>query len=80
MFLSGHKRKIVSIISLNKMYEYKNWIASCSTGLNIKLWNLSEIPDLLSNNNLINKEKNKENENNNNKEANPDSDINILNF
>ena len=73
MFLSGHKRKIVSIISLNKMYEYKNWIASCSTGLNIKLWNLSEIPDLINNNN-INKEKNKENENN--KEANPDSDIN----
>ena len=74
MFLSGHKRKIVSIISLNKMYEYKNWIASCSTGLNIKLWNLSEIPDLLSNNN-INKEKNKENDNNN-KEINPDSEIN----
>ena len=53
MFLSGHKRKIVSIISLNKMYEYKNWIASCSTGLNIKLWNLSEIPDLINNNNNI---------------------------
>ena len=51
MYLSGHKRKIVSIISLNKMYEFKNWIASCSTGLNIKLWDLSEIPNLLSNNN-----------------------------
>ena len=63
MYLSGHKRKIVSIIPLNKMYEYKNWIASCSTGLNIKLWDLSEIPNLLSNNNI----------NNNNKEANPDN-------
>ena len=62
MYLSGHKRKIVSIIPLNKMYEYKNWIASCSTGLNIKLWDLSEIPNLLSNN-----------INNNNKEANPDN-------
>ena len=51
MYLSGHKRKIVSIISLNKMYEFKNWIASCSTGLNIKLWDLSEIPNLLANNN-----------------------------
>lgn len=60
MFLSGHKRKIVSIIPLNKMYEYKNWIASCSTGLNVKLWDLSEIPNLLSNNI------------NNNKETNPD--------
>ena len=62
MFLSGHKRKIVSIIPLNKMYEYKNWIASCSTGLNIKLWDLSEIPNLLSNTNI-----------NNNKEPNPDN-------
>ena len=65
MYLSGHKRKIVSIIPLNKMYEYKNWIASCSTGLNIKLWDLSEIPNLLSNNNI-----------NNNKEANPDNNNN----
>ena len=62
MYLSGHKRKIVSIIPLNKMYEYKNWIASCSTGLNIKLWDLSEIPNLLSNTNI-----------NNNKEPNPDN-------
>ena len=62
MFLSGHKRKIVSIIPLNKMYEYKNWIASCSTGLNIKLWDLSEIPNVLSNTNI-----------NNNKEPNPDN-------
>ena len=60
MYLSGHKRKIVSIIPLNKMYEYKNWIASCSTGLNIKLWDLSEIPNLLNNN----KEKNPDNNNN----------------
>ena len=66
MYLSGHKRKIVSIIPLNKMYEYKNWIASCSTGLNIKLWDLSEIPNLLSNNI------------NNNKEANPDNINNII--
>ena len=65
MYLSGHKRKIVSIIPLNKMYEYKNWIASCSTGLNIKLWDLSEIPNSLSNNI------------NNNKEANPDNNNNI---
>ena len=43
MYLIGHKRRIVSIISLNKLDEYKNWIASCSTGLNIKLWDLSEI-------------------------------------
>ena len=49
MYLSGHKRKIVSIISLNKIYEYKNWIASCSTGLNIKLWDLSEIQSILNN-------------------------------
>ena len=49
MYLTGHKRKIISIISLNKIYEYKNWIASCSTGLNIKLWDLSEIPNLLNN-------------------------------
>jgi len=66
MYLSGHKRKIVSIIPLNKMYEYKNWIASCSTGLNIKLWDLSEIPNLLSNNNI-----------NNNKESNPDNNNNV---
>ena len=65
MFLSGHKRKIVSIIPLNKMYEYKNWIASCSTGLNIKLWDLSEIPNLLSNNINNNKEPNPDNINNN---------------
>ena len=65
MFLSGHKRKIVSIIPLNKMYEYKNWIASCSTGLNIKLWDLSEIPNLLSNNINNNKEANPDNINNN---------------
>ena len=64
MFLSGHKRKIVSIIPLNKMYEYKNWIASCSTGLNIKLWDLSEIPNLLSNNINNNKEPNPDNNNN----------------
>ena len=50
MYLSGHKRKIVNIISLNKINEYKNWIASCSTGLNIKLWDLSEIQSLLSEN------------------------------
>ena len=49
MYLSGHKRKIVNIISLNKIYEYKNWIASCSTGLNIKLWDLSEIQNMLNN-------------------------------
>lgn len=49
MYLSGHKRKIVNIISLNKIYEYKNWIASCSTGLNIKLWDLSEMQNILSN-------------------------------
>ena len=65
MYLSGHKRKIVNIISLNKMYEYKNWIASCSTGLNIKLWDLSEIPKLLDNNinniNNINNEVNSDN-------------------
>ena len=65
MFLSGHKRKIVSIIPLNKLYEYKNWIASCSTGLNIKLWDLSEIPNLLSNNINNNKEPNPDNINNN---------------
>ena len=65
MYLSGHKRKIVSIIPLNKMYEYKNWIASCSTGLNIKLWDLSEIPNLLSNNINNNKEANPDNNNNN---------------
>ena len=65
MYLSGHKRKIVSIIPLNKMYEYKNWIASCSTGLNIKLWDLSEIPNLLSNNINNNKEPNPDNINNN---------------
>ena len=65
MFLSGHKRKIVNIIPLNKMYEYKNWIASCSTGLNIKLWDLSEIPNLLSNNINNNKEPNPDNINNN---------------
>ena len=65
MYLSGHKRKIVSIIPLNKMYEYKNWIASCSTGLNIKLWDLSEIPNLLSNNINNNKEPNPDNVNNN---------------
>ena len=55
MYLSGHKRKIVCIISLNKIYEYKNWIASCSTGLNIKLWDLSEMHNILNdekNNNL----------------------------
>ena len=63
MYLSGHKRKIVSIIPLNKMYEYKNWIASCSTGLNIKLWDLSEIPNLLSNNINNNKEPNPDNNN-----------------
>ena len=50
MYLQGHKRKIVNIISLNKIYEYKNWIASCSTGLNIKLWDLSEIQNILNNN------------------------------
>ena len=50
MYLSGHKRRIVSIISLNKIYEYKNWIASCSTGLNIKLWDLSEMQNILSSN------------------------------
>ena len=49
MYLSGHKRKIVNIISLNKIYEYKNWIASCSTGLNIKLWDLSELQNMLNN-------------------------------
>ena len=63
MFLSGHKRKIVSIISLNKMYEYRNWIASCSTGLNIKLWDLSEITNLLTNNKNENTEVNQENNN-----------------
>ena len=51
MFLEGHKRKIVSIISLSKIYEYKNWIASCSTGLNIKLWDLSEMQNILNSNN-----------------------------
>lgn len=51
MNLSGHKRKIVSIISLSKIYEYKNWIASCSTGLNIKLWDLSDIDKLKEENN-----------------------------
>ena len=66
MYLSGHKRKIVSIISLNKMYEFKNWIASCSTGLNIKLWDLSEIPNLLSNNNnKIDSNKDTSSDNNN---------------
>jgi len=65
MYLSGHKRKIVSIISLNKMYEFKNWIASCSTGLNIKLWDLSEIPNLLSNNNKIDNSKDTSSDNNN---------------
>ena len=49
IYLSGHKRKIVNIISLNKIYEYKNWIASCSTGLNIKLWDLSELQNMLNN-------------------------------
>ena len=73
MFLSGHKRKIVSIIPLNKMYEYKNWIASCSTGLNIKLWDLSEIPNLLSNNN--NKEKTPDN---NSIEANNNNVIELI--
>ena len=52
MYLSGHKRKIVDIISLSKIYEYKNWIASCSTGLNIKLWDLSEIQNMLNNANI----------------------------
>ena len=67
MYLSGHKRKIVNIISLNKMYEYKNWIASCSTGLNIKLWDLSEITNLLQkNSNKDNKEENQESNNINN--------------
>ena len=65
MYLSGHKRKIVSIISLNKMYEFKNWIASCSTGLNIKLWDLSEIPNLLSNNNKADSNKDTSSDNNN---------------
>ena len=65
MFLSGHKRKIVSIIPLNKMQEQKNWIASGCTGLNIKLWDLSEIPNLLSNNINNNKEPNPDNINNN---------------
>ena len=65
MYLSGHKRKIVSIISLNKMYEFKNWIASCSTGLNIKLWDLSEIPNLLSNNNKTDNSKDTSSDNNN---------------
>ena len=65
MYLSGHKRKIVSIISLNKMYEFKNWIASCSTGLNIKLWDLSEIPNLLSNNNKTDNNKDTSSDNNN---------------
>ena len=60
MYLSGHKRKIVSIISLNKIYEYKNWIASCSTGLNVKLWDLSEFKNFLNNSNISN------NSNNNN--------------
>ena len=63
MYLAGHKRKIVSIISLNKMYEYRNWIASCSTGLNIKLWDLSEITNLLTNNKNENTETNQENNN-----------------
>ncbi len=63
MYLSGHKRKIVSIISLNKMYEYRNWIASCSTGLNIKLWDLSEITNSLTNNKNENTETNQENNN-----------------
>ena len=66
MYLSGHKRKIVSIISLNKMYEFKNWIASCSTGLNIKLWDLSEIPNLLSNNNNNKTDSNKDTSSDNN--------------
>ena len=65
MYLSGHKRKIVSIISLNKIYEFKNWIASCSTGLNIKLWDLSEIPNLLSNNNKADSNKDTSSDNNN---------------
>ena len=68
MYLSGHKRKIVSIIPLNKLYEFRNWIASCSTGLNIKLWDLSKIPQIL------NKDKNKENKDN--KEKNESKEIN----
>ena len=63
MYLSGHKRKIVSIISLNKIYEYKNWIASCSNGLNIKLWDLSEMQNMLNYSNITNTN------NNNNVEA-----------
>ncbi len=65
MYLSGHKRKIVSIISLNKIYEYKNWIASCSNGLNIKLWDLSEMQNMLNYSNI----NNTNNTNNNNVEA-----------
>ena len=45
------------------MYEYRNWIASCSTGLNIKLWDLSEITNLLTNNKNENTETNQENNN-----------------
>ena len=56
MYLSGHKRKIVTIISLNKIFQYKNWIASCSTGLNIKLWDLSEIGKYLKDSNDKNAE------------------------
>jgi hypothetical protein len=54
MYLSGHKRKIVSIISLNKIYQYKNWIATCSNGLNIKLWDLSDLQKTLSDYNISN--------------------------
>ena len=54
MYLSGHKRKIVNIISLNKIYEYKNWLASCSIGLNIKLWDLSELQSILNISNITN--------------------------
>ena len=75
MYLTGHRRKIVSIIPLNKMYEYRNWIASCSTGLNIKLWDLSQIPKMLNNEKV--KEKKDDNEpkemnleNNNNEDNN----------
>ena len=58
MYLSGHKRKIVSIISLSKIYEYKNWIATCSNGLNIKIWDLSDIQKMVNDAYISNENKN----------------------
>ena len=51
LYLSSHNHKIQGIIPLNKMKDYKNWIASCSTGTSIKLWDLSDIQSFITNSN-----------------------------